>query len=101
MTSIRYITAVGIEHALNAMRSTLAEGKTLGDDRAIAEHIWALEHEGYTEISRHLTASGRPEIVVASDDWFESVMESNQPGYPGPCPDGMGQSEWLAFNNVD
>ena len=25
----------------------------------------------------------------------------NPPGYPGPCPEGMDWSEWLAFNNVD
>jgi len=99
MPSIRYITAVGVDRALLAMRSTLADGKTLGDDRAIGEHLDALERDGYTEISRHLTASGRPEIVVASDDWFDCGFRT--PGYPGPCPDGMGQSEWLAFNNVD
>ena len=25
----------------------------------------------------------------------------NMPGYPGPCPDGMDWSAWLAMNNVD
>jgi hypothetical protein len=25
----------------------------------------------------------------------------NPPGYPGPCPEGMDWSEWLARNNVD
>ena len=23
------------------------------------------------------------------------------PGYPGPCPDGVDWSDWLAMNNVD
>lgn len=27
--------------------------------------------------------------------------ECYPPGYPGPCPDGMDWSAWLAFNNVD
>lgn len=26
---------------------------------------------------------------------------SGGPGYPGPCPEGMDWSSWLAFNNVD
>jgi hypothetical protein len=26
---------------------------------------------------------------------------SYQPGYPGPCPEGMDWSRWLAMNNVD
>jgi hypothetical protein len=25
----------------------------------------------------------------------------NMPGYPGPCPDGVDWSAWLAMNNVD
>lgn len=25
----------------------------------------------------------------------------NQPGYPGPCPEGMDWGRWLAANNVD
>jgi hypothetical protein len=30
----------------------------------------------------------------------ESVPQP-MPGYPGPCPDGVDWSAWLAFNNVD
>lgn len=26
---------------------------------------------------------------------------SGHPGYPGPCPEGMDWSDWLAMNNVD
>ena len=25
----------------------------------------------------------------------------NSPGYPGPAPEGVNYSEWLAFNNID
>ena len=71
MTTIRYMTTTGVERALQAMSETLAEHKTIGDDRAIGQHLDNLERDGYTEISQHLTASRRPEIVVADAGWFE------------------------------
>lgn len=36
----------------------------------------------------------RPRAVPRSEG-------TRSPGYPGPCPEGMSQSAWLAFNNVD
>jgi hypothetical protein len=32
---------------------------------------------------------------------FRSLRGPNPPGYPGPCPEGMDWSRWLAANNVD
>jgi len=35
--------------------------------------------------------------------WHRSLAQfgTRSPGYPGECPEGMSQSAWLAFNNVD
>jgi hypothetical protein len=41
------------------------------------------------------------EWVNEDDERNAAAREVTSPGYPGPCPDGMGWSEWLAFNNVD
>ena len=43
----------------------------------------------------------RGEWVNEDDDPSEAACESGSPGYPGPCPEGMDWSSWLAFNNVD
>jgi hypothetical protein len=39
------------------------------------------------------------EVRLGEDE--EEGWTQNPPGYPGPCPEGMDWSEWLAFNNVD
>jgi hypothetical protein len=43
---------------------------------------------------------------IAEGRWRERRGEPQPeagggPGYPGPCPEGMDWSAWLAFNNVD
>ena len=43
---------------------------------------------------------------IAEGRWRERRGEPQSkagggPGYPGPCPEGMDWSAWLAFNNVD
>ena len=35
------------------------------------------------------------------EDDAPAAANPAMPGYPGPCPDGMDWSEWLARNNVD
>lgn len=35
------------------------------------------------------------------DDDSPNATSPTMPGYPGPCPDGMDWSDWLAVNNVD
>ena len=43
-------------------------------------------------------------LTVATDDVGGSVQPAGHgggPGYPGPCPEGMDWSRWLAMNNVD
>lgn len=35
----------------------------------------------------------------AEDDGYGCA--GNMPGYPGPCPEGMDYTRWLAMNNVD
>lgn len=39
---------------------------------------------------------------IAEGRWSDRRAPATDcPGYPGPCPDGMDWSEWLARNNVD
>lgn len=50
--------------------------------------------------------AGAVEQFIAEGRWADSREEqsaagSNPPGYPGPCPEGMDWSDWLAMNNVD
>ena len=35
------------------------------------------------------------------DDAADELDRPYGPGYPGPCPDGMDYTRWLAFNNID
>ena len=45
-------------------------------------------------------ADGIP-LHLPEADPFTIPEASSQPGYPGPCPEGMDWSRWLAANNVD
>ena len=40
------------------------------------------------------------EVRLGDDDDAE-LDRPYGPGYPGPCPDGMDYTRWLAFNNID
>jgi len=41
------------------------------------------------------------EVRLGDDAEDDAETAGNMPGYPGPCPDGMDWSAWLAVNNVD
>ena len=45
-------------------------------------------------ISKGILCPPRPRAMPRSEG-------ERSPGYPGECPEGMSQSAWLAFNNVD
>ena len=48
----------------------------------------------------YVDADGVPTHFPEADP-FTIPEASYPPGYPGPCPDGMDWSRWLAANNVD
>ena len=41
------------------------------------------------------------EVRLGDDAEDDEPAGCYPPGYPGPCPEGMDWSAWLAFNNVD
>lgn len=45
-------------------------------------------------ITKEILCPPRPRAVPRSEG-------TRSPGYPGPCPEGVSQSAWLAMNNVD
>lgn len=56
------------------------------------EYCYTVEPSRTGEVLRMLAARLESEA---------SEHEGRSPGYPGPCPEGMDWSAWLAFNNVD
>lgn len=40
------------------------------------------------------------EVAIGDDDNRDDAPPCC-PGYPGPCPEGMNYTRWLAMNNVD
>ena len=67
---------------------------TYDGEAAPGEHCYTAQDSGTAEVLRSIAA------------WQESERRAKcapqgMPGYPGPCPEGMGWSQWLAMNNVD
>ncbi|NBW14776.1 MAG: hypothetical protein EBR82_42935 [Caulobacteraceae bacterium] len=69
---------------------------TYDGESAPGEHCYTVTDEN----------AGAVVQFIADGRWRERRSDPQPeagggPGYPGPCPEGMGWSEWLAFNNVD
>jgi hypothetical protein len=76
---------------------------SIGDLREYLSHVlpegWRIEHDEQTDevvIRTGLVMSMGGELDLLDED-----EPAGGPGYPGPCPDGMDWSAWLAMNNVD
>jgi hypothetical protein len=75
---------------------------SLADLREFLAHAlpegWRIEHDPQTDeivIRTGLVEQLGGELFLLDDE------PAAGPGYPGPCPEGMDWSAWLAMNNVD
>lgn len=80
---------------VSAAGAMVAYGIVTYDGEASAdEHCYTVPASGTGEVLRIIAA-------YAASEQANKHASPGMPGYPGPCPDGMGWSEWLAMNNVD
>jgi hypothetical protein len=70
---------------------------TYDGEASPGEHCYTVTDEGTAAVLKFI-ADGR---WNEPDDPAAMAREIGNPGYPGPCPEGMDWSEWLAMNNVD
>jgi hypothetical protein len=71
---------------------------TYDGENVPGEHCYTVTDENADEVAQFIVNARWARVALAGRREPEAGAG---PGYPGPCPEGMDWSAWLAFNNVD